>query len=133
VAYLPEGPLYFPPDQITEQPARFLASEIVREKVIEQTRQELPYASAVLIREYDETEGLVRIAADIFVEREGQKAIVIGAGGERLKQIGTQARKELEAALGKKVYVELVVRVREQWREDPRFLQQLDWRGMVGE
>lgn len=133
VAHLPEGPLYFPPDQVTEQPARFLASEIVREKVIEQTRQELPYACAVLVRGYEEKDNLVRITADVFVEREGQKGIVIGAGGEKLKQIGTLARQELERILGKKVFLELFVRVREQWREDSRFLQELDWRRMVGQ
>jgi GTP-binding protein Era len=133
VAHLPEGPLYFPPDQVTEQPMRFLAGEIVREKVIEQTRQELPYACAVLVREYKEENDLVRIAADIFVEREGQKGIVIGAGGEKLKQIGTLARRELEDILGKKVFLELFVRVRQQWREDSRFLQELDWRRMAGQ
>ncbi len=133
VAHLPEGPLYFPPDQVTEQPVRFLAGEIVREKVIEQTRQELPYACAVLVREYEEKADLVRIAADIFVEREGQKGIVIGAAGQKLKLIGTRARKELEDILEKKVFLELFVRVREQWREDARFLRALDWRHMVGQ
>jgi GTP-binding protein Era len=133
VAHLPEGPLYFPPDQITEQPMRFLAGEVVREKVIQQTRQELPYACAVLVRQYEEKEKLIHIAADIFVEREGQKGIVIGAGGEMLKRIGILARKELEGILEKQVFLELRVRVREKWREDPRFLQGLDWRKMVGQ
>ena len=133
VTKLPEGPLYFPPDQITEQPMRFLAGEIVREKVIQQTGEELPYACAVLVREFEEKKNLVHIAADIFVERDGQKAIVIGAGGRMLKLIGTQARMELEKILGEKVFLELNVRVREGWREDPRFLEDLDWRRMAGQ
>jgi GTPase len=133
VARLPEGPLYFPPDQIMEQPMRFLAGEIVREKVIQQTSKELPYACAVLVREFEEKKSLVRIAADIFVERDGQKAIIIGAGGQMLKLIGTRARHELERILGEKVFLELHVRVREGWREDPRFLQELDWRKMAGQ
>jgi GTP-binding protein Era len=133
VAALPEGPLYFPPDQITEQPMRFLAGEIVREKVIQQTRKELPYACAVVVREFEERAALVHITADIIVEREGQKAIIIGAGGEMLKRIGTRARQELEAILNQKVFLELHVRVREGWREDPRFLDDLHWRKMVGQ
>lgn len=133
VAILPEGPLYFPPDQITEQPVRFLAGEIVREKVIRHTHQELPYTNAVLVTRYEEKPELVHIAAEIFVERQGQKGIIIGAGGQMLKQIGTEARRELEAILGQKVFLELYVRVREGWREDEHFLKELDWRRMVGE
>lgn len=133
IAYLPEGPLYFPPDQITEQPMRFLAGELVREKVIRKTHQELPYSNAVLVTKYEETPGLVRIAAEIFVERSGQKGIIIGAGGQMLKAIGTEARLELEKMLGQKVFLELHVRVREGWRDDERFLQELDWRKMAGE
>jgi GTP-binding protein Era len=132
VAHLPEGPLYFPPDQITEQPMRFLAGEIVREKIIQHTRQELPYANTVLVTQYEETDGLIRIATDIYVEREGQKAIVIGAGGKFLKLVGTEARKELEELLGKKIFLEMHVRVRAEWREDAHFLGELDWRRMVG-
>jgi GTP-binding protein Era len=133
VGRLPEGPLYFPADQITEQPLRFLAGEIVREKVIQETSKELPYACAVIVREYEEKKNLVRIAADVFVERDGQKAIVIGAGGQMLRLIGTRARHELETILGQKVFLELQVRVREGWREDRRFLEELDWRRMAGE
>jgi GTP-binding protein Era len=133
VSNLPEGPLYFPPDQITEQPLRFLAAELVREQVIQQTRSELPYACAVVIQQFEEKASLVRIAADIIVEREGQKAIIIGAGGEMLKRIGTRARQELETILNQKVFLELHVRVREGWREDPRFIQGMDWRKMLGE
>lgn len=133
IAYLPEGPLYFPTDQITEQPMRFLAGELVREKVIRKTHQELPYSNAVLVTSYEETPGLVRIAAEIFVERQGQKGIIIGAGGQMLKAIGTEARIELEKLLGQKVFLELHVKVREGWRDDDRFLQELDWRKMAGE
>ena len=133
IAYLPEGPLYFPTDQITEQPMRFLAGELVREKVIRKTHQELPYSNAVLVTKYEETPGLVRIAAEVFVDRQGQKGIIIGAGGQMLKSIGTEARMELEKLLGQKVFLELHVRVREGWRDDDRFLQELDWRKMAGE
>ena len=133
VEHLPEGPMYFPPDHITELPVRFMAGEIIREKIIAQTRQELPYASAVLVERYVEEGNLIRIAAEIFVERDGQKGIVIGAGGQMLKTIGTLARKDMESMLGKKVFLELHVKVRERWREDPRFLQELDWRRMVGQ
>ncbi|MBI3894379.1 MAG: GTPase Era [Acidobacteria bacterium] len=133
VAHLPEGPLYFPPEHITDLPLRFLAGEIIREKVILETRQELPYASAVLVEKFEEKENLTHIAAEIFVEREGQKGIVIGAGGQMLKRIGTLARQELEGLLEKKVFLELHVKVRERWRNDPEFLKELDWRRMVGE
>ena len=132
IACLPEGPLYFPPEHITEQPLRFLVAEIIREKILLETRQEIPHASAVLVERFEEKETLVYIAAEIFVERDGQKAILIGAGGQMLKRIGTMARKELETLLGQKVFLELYVKVRERWRDDPRFLNDLDWRKMVG-
>ncbi|HEV2246052.1 MAG TPA: GTPase Era, partial [Terriglobia bacterium] len=96
VARLPEGPAYFPPDVYTDQPERFLASEIIREQVIRNTRQELPYVSAVVIDLFEESETITRIHATILVERDSQKPIVIGAGGSRIKQIGTEARQELE-------------------------------------
>lgn len=133
VAHLPEGPLYFPPEHLTEQPLRFLAGEVIREKIIVATREELPYASAVVVQQFEEKESLTHIAAEIFVEREGQKSILIGAGGRMLKHIGTMARKELEALLERKVFLELYVKVRERWRDDPRFLRELDWRRMAGE
>ena len=133
VARLPEGPFFFPPDHITEQPIRFLAGEIVREKVIVQTRQELPYASSVIVGTFEDKPKLIHIAAEIFVEREGQKIILIGKGGEMLKRVGTLARQELESILGKKVFLDLHVKVREKWRDDSRFLQALDWRSMAGE
>jgi GTPase len=133
IAHLPEGPLYFPTDQITEQPMRFLAGELVREQIIRKTHQELPYSNAILVTKYEETPRLVKISAEIYVDRQGQKGIIIGAGGQMLKSIGTDARKELEALVGQKVFLELHVRVREGWRDDDRFLQELDWRKMAGE
>ncbi|HLE61667.1 MAG TPA: GTPase Era [Pyrinomonadaceae bacterium] len=133
IKYLPEGPLYFPADHLTEQPVRFLAGEIVREKIIRETREELPYSSAVVVHTFEEKPKLIHIACDIFVEREGQKAIIIGKGGEMLKRVGTLARQELETILGNKVFLELRVRVLKKWREDPHFVESLDWRKMVGE
>jgi GTPase len=132
VSRLPEGPLYFPPDHLTEQPVKFLAGEIVREKIIRETRQELPYSSAVVIEKFEEKPNFIHIAAGIVVEREGQKGIIIGKGGEKLKRVGTLARLELESLLGKKVFLELRVRVLEKWRDDPRFIESLDWRRMAG-
>jgi len=133
LARLPEGPLYFPADHLTEQPMRFLAAEIIREKVGIETRQEIPFSSAVLVVRFEEKETLTYIAAEVVVEREGQKGILIGAGGQKLKQIGTLARKEIESLVGRKVFLDLHVKVRGKWRDDPRFLAELDWRTMVGE
>ena len=133
LARLPEGPLYFPPEHLTEQPVRFLAAEIIREKIGRETRQEVPFSSAVLIARFEEKEALTYIAGEIVVERDGQKGILIGAGGQKLKRIGTLARKEIENLLGRKVFLDLHVKVRERWRDDPRFLEELDWRKMIGE
>jgi len=133
VAALPQGPQYFPPDYITDQPARFLAAEMIREKVILLTRQELPYATMVLINSFEEKPALLRISGTIYVEREGQKAVIIGKGGEMIKTIGTLARQEVEKRFGQKVYLELYVKVRPGWRESPAFLRATDWRSMVGE
>ncbi len=131
LAVLPEGPQYFPPDHVTDQPARFLASEIVREKIITLTRQELPYASMVLVDSFEEKPNLLRIHATVFVERPGQKAILIGTRGEMMKKIGTQAREELEKRFGVRVYLELFVKVRSRWRENEHFLRGVDWRTMI--
>ena len=128
---LPEGPRYFPPEQYTDQPERFIAAEIVREKVLLKTGKELPYATAVVIEKFEEGEKLDRIAVAIFCEREGQKAILIGKGGQKLKEIGTLARVELEALLGKKVFLELFVKVKQGWRESPAFVDELDWRNQI--
>jgi GTPase len=133
VSRLPEGPAYFPADHLTDQPERFLAAELIREQILRQTRQEIPHAAAVLIDRWEETPKLTRIAATIYVERPGQKAIVIGAGGASLKKIGTLARLEIEKMLARKVFLELFVKVQKDWRENPEFLNAIDWRVMRGE
>ncbi len=129
---LPEGPALYSSEHVTDQPERFLAAEIVREKILQLTREEVPHAVAVLIEKWEDTPRLVRIAATIYVERPGQKAILIGAGGALLKKIGTLARQELERHLGKKVFLETFVKVRPNWRQDPEFLAAIDWRSMAG-
>ena len=125
---LPEGPRYFPEDQLTDQPERFLASEIIREKVLLQTGEEVPYAAAVVVDRYEELRNLSRISATIYCEREGQKGILIGKGGDKLKQIGTSARHELERLLNKKIFIELFVKVKPGWRQSAAFVEDLDWR-----
>ncbi|HLH42351.1 MAG TPA: GTPase Era [Bryobacteraceae bacterium] len=132
VKRLPEGPPLFPEDHLTDQPERFLAAEIVREKVLELTRQEVPHAVAVTIESWQEGGRLLRLAATIYVERQGQKAILIGAGGWLLKKIGTLARQELEKVFNKKVFLQTFVKVRPGWREDPEFLAAIDWRSVSG-
>lgn len=128
VQRLPEGPALFPPDYYTDQPERFLAGEVIREQVILQTRQELPYATAVLIDDFQESDRLTRIHASIVVEKESQKPIVIGAEGGRVKQIGIGARKELEKLFPPQVYLELTVRVEPQWRDSRTLVASLDYR-----
>ncbi|HEY1759522.1 MAG TPA: GTPase Era [Bryobacteraceae bacterium] len=132
IARLPEGPDQFPEEHVTDQPERFLAAEILREKILRLTREEVPHAAAVMIESWEDTPTLLRIAACIYVERPGQKAILIGAGGAALKKIGTQARMELEHVFGKKVFLQTLVKVRPHWREDPEFLAASDWRRMAG-
>jgi GTPase len=132
VARLPEGPAYFPPDHMTDQPERFLAAELVREKILHETRQEVPHSVAVLVDQWEESGGLIRIFATIYVERDGQKGIVIGAGGAMLKRVGTLAREEMERFFGKKIFLDLHVKVQAAWREKPAFLDALDWRTMAG-
>jgi GTP-binding protein Era len=138
VALLPEGQRYFPKDQLTDQPERFLVAELIREKVLMLTGEEVPYAAAVVIERYEEPASLkktkdgklpvTKIAAAIYCERAGQKAILIGRGGEMLKRIGTAARKEIEALLGTRVFLELFVKVESEWRASRRFVEELDWR-----
>jgi GTP-binding protein Era len=128
IARLPVGPPLFPPDQITDQPERFLAGEIVREKAMAATREEVPHAVAVIVESFEEGAKLVRISATIHVEREGQKGILIGAGGATLKKIGTEARRELEVLLGTKVFLELRVKVSKDWRDNAALVRQMDWR-----
>jgi GTP-binding protein Era len=125
---LPQGPRYFPEDQFTDVPEKFIAAELVREKILLKTGKELPYATAVLVERFEDKEKLIRIAAAIYCEREGQKGILIGKGGQRLKDIGTAARIELEQLLGKKVFLELFVKVKPGWRESAAFVEELDWR-----
>ena len=125
---LPEGPRYFPEDQVTDQPARFMVAEIIREQVLRQTGEEVPYAATVVIEQFEEGPKLTRIAAAIYCEREGQKAILIGKGGAMLKKIGTAARLQIEKMLGTRVFLELFVKVRPGWRESPQFIEEMDWR-----
>ena len=127
-AALPAGRPYFPEDQITDQPARFMAAEIVRERVLVETEQELPYATAVVVDSFEEGAKLTRISATIYCEREGQKGILIGKKGEMLKRIGTSARLQIERRLDTKVFLELYVKVQPNWRESHRFVEELDWR-----
>jgi GTP-binding protein Era len=124
---LPEGPRLFPEDMVTDLPERFLAAELIREKVFHLTREEIPYATAVAIEEFKEREekNLVVIRATIQVERETQKGILIGEKGKRLKEIGQLAREEMEALLGVRVFLELWVKVEKNWRDDPRALRRL--------
>jgi GTPase len=138
VRHLPEGQRYFPKDQLTDQPERFLVAEIVREKILLLTGEEVPYATAVVIERYEEPESLkkdkagrlpvTKISAAIFCEREGQKAILIGKQGAMLKKIGTTARKDIEGLLGTRVFLELFVKVQDEWRASRTFVDELDWR-----
>jgi GTP-binding protein Era len=123
--HLPEGPLFYPADQITDQQERSIAAEMIREKLIVLTEEEMPYSTAVVIDRFEEGEKMHRIFASIFVERESQKAIVIGKGGQKLKEIGTEARKDLEAFFGRKIFLELHVKVKKNWRDDEDALRTL--------
>jgi GTP-binding protein Era len=124
---LPAGPHLFPDDQITDKPIRFQIAEIIREKIIQATEQELPYSTSVEIEHFIEDEKLIDISAIIWVEREGQKPIVIGKDGARLKKIGTQARKDMEKLLDKKVFLRLWVKVKENWADDEKALRSLGY------
>jgi GTP-binding protein Era len=130
VERLPEGPRYFPEDQLTDQPERFIVSELVREKIFELTKEEIPYSTAVVIEEMKEEPSLTRITAVIYVERDSQKGILIGKGGAMLKQIGTLARQDAEKLLGTKIFLQLWVKVKKGWREDEHMLKNL---GLVNE
>lgn len=123
--HLPEGEPLYPADTLTDLPERFFVAEIVREKLLELTRQEVPYATAVLVDSWEEREGLTRIQATILVERDSQKGILVGKGGSMLKAIGTAARTDVEAFLGTRVFLGLYVKVRSDWRENDRMLSQL--------
>lgn len=126
IEQLPEGPLLFEEDDYTDQTVRTIAAELIREKALQKTRQEVPHALAVMIETWEEEEdGLVVIGGVILVERAGQKAIIIGRKGAMLREIGTEARLEIESLLGKKVYLELFVKVHTDWRQSGRMLHEL--------
>ena len=125
--HLPEGPQYFPEDQVTDQPERFLAAEIIREKAMEVMYHEVPYALSVFVEKFEETPKLLRIQATLHVERDSQKKILIGHKGEMMKKIGTEARKELEALLGVKIFLGMFVKVVPGWRDNPQRVRELDW------
>lgn len=138
VEHLPEGQRYYPKDQLTDQPERFLVAELIREKILLLTGEEVPYSTAVVIEKYEEPASMkklkdgrlpvTKIAAAIFCERTGQKAILIGKQGTMLKEIGSAARKDIESLLGTRVFLELFVKVQEEWRSKPGFIEDLDWR-----
>jgi GTP-binding protein Era len=138
VKHLPEGQRYFPKNQLTDQPERFLVAELIREKILMLTGEEVPYATAVVIEKYEEPASLkklkdgrlpvTKISAAIFCERTGQKAILIGKQGSMLKEIGSAARKDIESLLGTRVFLELFVKVQEDWRSKAGFVEDLDWR-----
>jgi len=126
--YIPIGPRYFPDDMITDQVERFMVSEIVREKIMATTEEELPYAVAVEVVGWEEKEdGLIAITCNIYVEREGQKAIIIGKRGSMLKSIGSAARSDIEKLLNAKVFLAVWVKVRKKWRDDERLLRELGY------
>jgi GTPase len=128
IAALPAGPAYFPEDQITDQPARFMAAEIIREQVLVNTSEEIPYATTVIVDNFEEGARLTRVAATIYCERAGQKGILVGKGGQMLKKIGTAARLQIERMMGTKVFLELYVKAEPGWRDSRRFVEELDWR-----
>lgn len=127
-AKLPAGPALYPEDYLTDQPLRFLAAELIRERILHLTHQEVPHSVAVAVEKWEELDKLVRINATIFVERQGQKRIIVGEKGAVIKKIGTGARLEIEKWTEKKVFLELFVKVVPNWREKPEFLNELDWR-----
>ena len=128
---LPEGEPFFPEDQVTDQPERFLASEIIREKAIDLTYHEVPHALAVVVDKFKEGQKILGIYATLYVERDSQKKILIGHKGEMLKKVGMAARKELEALLGTKIFLEMFVKVDRGWRENPMRVRELDWRSQL--
>jgi GTP-binding protein Era len=129
VSLLPTGPAYYPQDTLTDLPERFFCAEIIREKILHLTSEEIPYAVAVTVGSFkeDEQKNLIRIQADIHVERPSQKGIIIGKGGAMLREIGKQARLDMEKLLGARVYLELWVRIQKKWRKDPRALKEFGY------
>ena len=127
VRFMPAGPVYFEDDVVTDQPMQLLAAEFIREKILQKTRDELPFSVAVQIESFTEEGQLARIAAIVYVEKESQKAIVIGKRGELLKAVGTEARIEMERLFGMKVFLQLWVKVKEGWRQDEQMLSALGY------
>jgi GTP-binding protein Era len=128
VSHLPEGPRYYPEGQVTDQQERFIAAELIREAVLRHAHQEIPYAVAVMVEEFKERgPEMTYIAADVFVEKDSQKGIVIGQGGKMLKRIGQEARKEIEEMVGTRVYLELRVKLKKKWRRDKDELRRLGY------
>ncbi|BDR60536.1 GTPase Era [Lactobacillus xylocopicola] len=126
--YLPEGPNYYDPDQITDRPEYFMVAELIREQLLQLTAEEVPHAAAVWVERMNQHEkNKLQIEATIYVEKSGQKGIIIGKGGKMLKQIGINARKQIENLLGEKVNLRLWVKVQRNWRSDPRFLKQIGY------
>lgn len=125
----PEHPYYFPEDQMTDRPERFFMAEIIREKIMLYYHKEIPYSVEVDIEEFKDEEKIVRISAMIYTERRSQKGILIGPGGKGLKKVGTEARKDMEVFLGKKVFLQLYVKVREKWRNNPAQLKRFGYEG----
>ena len=129
IQYLPEGPMFYPPGQVTDHPERFICAELIREKILLLTREEVPHSVAVEIERMEtDDRGLVRIGAVIYVERESQKGILIGKGGAMLKEIGRLAREEMERLLGSKIFLELWVKVKKDWRNHEAFLKSMGYR-----
>ena len=128
VRYLPVGPRYFPTDQLTDQPERFLIAELIREQIFTQTEQEVPYQTAVMVEQMADTDsGLLRVEATVYVERDSQKGILIGKRGTRLRQIGQAARQEIERRLNTRVYLALWVKVRKDWSENEQLIRDMGY------
>lgn len=125
---LPQGPHYFADDQVTDQPMRFMVAELIREQILVETTEEVPYAVSVVVEQFEEGPRLTRIAAVIYCERDGQKRILVGKQGQMLKKIGTAARLQIKKMVGTKVFLELFVKVQPGWRDSQRFVDELDWR-----
>ena len=130
--HLPEGEALYPEDFVTDQTERFIVAEMVREKILKRTREEIPYSVGVIVESFEEKPELVRIEATVYVERDGQKAILIGRGGEMMKAVGTDARRDIEELLDTKVFLGLFVKVRPRWREDGRLLEAMGLEGRGG-
>jgi GTP-binding protein Era len=124
---LPNGPPYFPEDSVTDMPERFIAAEMIREKVFRFTGQEIPYSTAVTVDSFSEQGKLVKIHASVHVERDSQKGIIIGKGGQKLRQIGEEARKEIERMVGTQVFLKLLVRVQKNWSRDTKALRRFGY------